>query len=448
MASHTAGQQITITSKGRSSTLTLTDDSLRVQRQGEEWQDVQVPYRNVVWSEYVNGSLEISVLAKRGTRKKATKLVLVHLVTEVEEAQTEAVANFINTLTQHSYKGPQTPRRVKVLVNPHSGPGKAVQLFKQKVEPLFRAARCILDVTYTTSRGHATEIARDMSLDAYDAVAVMSGDGLVHEVLNGFAKHKDPMNALRIPIAQIPAGSGNGFSLNLLGLEEGADVSAAALNVVKGRPMKIDLFSFTQGDTRVLSFMSQCVGLMAELDIWTEHLSRFVVGYLTGLIRRRACPIKIQIKVAHLDKNEIYKTFKEARSRALEASSSDTIQPVPATEHSLIANGGSTVSSLPPLKYAGVDHEEDGWISVDKPTLFVYAGKGPYVSKDLMQFPTSLPDDGFIDVIVQERITRKQLLASMDGAVDGEHYWHPQVSVVPMLTRILNSQPSNAGTLL
>lgn len=53
-------------------------------------------------------------------------------------------------------------------------------------------------------------------------------------VLNGFAHHEHPVRALAIPIAPIPTGSGNGLSLNLLGLEAGSDVAEAALNVVKG----------------------------------------------------------------------------------------------------------------------------------------------------------------------------------------------------------------------
>lgn len=62
---------------------------------------------------------------------------------------------------------------------------------------------------------------------------------------------------------------------------------AAALNVVKGLPMKVDLFSFTQNDTRTISFMSQTVGLMADLDLETEHLrwmgdSRFIYGFIKG----------------------------------------------------------------------------------------------------------------------------------------------------------------------
>jgi sphingosine kinase len=58
-------------------------------------------------------------------------------------------------------------------------------------------------------------------------------------------------------------------------------------DTVAGRPMKVDLFSFTQDDKRTISFMSQSLGLMADLDIGTEHLrwmgdTRFIVGLLRG----------------------------------------------------------------------------------------------------------------------------------------------------------------------
>jgi sphingosine kinase len=36
-------------------------------------------------------------------------------------------------------------------------------------------------------------------------------------------------------------------------------------------------------------------------------------------------------------------------------------------------------SSLPPLKY--MPDDEEGWITFDKPILFIYGGKGPYVSR-------------------------------------------------------------------
>jgi hypothetical protein len=75
---------------------------------------------------------------------------------------------------------------------------------------------CLVDTEYV---GHASKIASEISLDDYDAVVSISGDGTLHELINGLAQHKEPMRAFRMPIAPIPAGSGNAESLNLLGIE-------------------------------------------------------------------------------------------------------------------------------------------------------------------------------------------------------------------------------------
>jgi len=70
----------------------------------------------------------------------------------------------------------------------------------------------------TTRHNHAHDIVKSLSLK-YDVIVTVSGDGLVHEILNGFAQHADPTRAFALPVAPIPTGSGNGLSLNLLGLE-------------------------------------------------------------------------------------------------------------------------------------------------------------------------------------------------------------------------------------
>lgn len=117
--------------------------------------------------------------------------------------------------------------------------GKAREVYAKVVEPIFRSARCICETTcmvyspaprmpsisnnYTlvTERSkHASDIAKSLPLeDPYDALVLLSGDGLIHEVFNGFAEHEDPLKAFATPIVPVPTGSGNGTSLNLLGLE-------------------------------------------------------------------------------------------------------------------------------------------------------------------------------------------------------------------------------------
>ena len=51
--------------------------------------------------------------------------------------------------------------------------------------------------------------------------------------------------------------------------------------------MQVDTFSVVQNNKRTVSFMSQALGLMADLDLGTEHLRwmgdvRFMLGFLYG----------------------------------------------------------------------------------------------------------------------------------------------------------------------
>ncbi|KAI0636889.1 ATP-NAD kinase-like domain-containing protein [Trametes polyzona] len=399
------------------SNFTLGKDALVVQRAADsKWPEVQVPPRNVLWAGVDNGLFELSALVKR---KPKAPLSLLHITGPVTDADQPAAAAFADALMAAAYPGLRRQRRLKVFVNPKSGPGKAVGLYRKKIDPIFRAARCEVDVTFTSRGKQAQDIVEKLPLDKYDAVVVMSGDGLIHEVFNGFAAHAEPSKAFRIPVTPIPSGSGNALAINLLGLEDAKDISAAALNAIKGRPMPIDLFSLTQGGKRHISFMSQSLGLIADLDLGTEHLrfmggQRFIVGFIYGVIRHRSCPVKVSIKVAHTDKRKMVQDMHAERAQAQATFSASALDAPPSP-------AGAQDGGLPPLQYP--DTDEDGWITFDRPLVYLFAGKGPYVSSDVLQFPVSLPTDGLIDVTLQERTTRTAMLKAIDGSQRGDHFW-------------------------
>ncbi|KAI9466338.1 ATP-NAD kinase-like domain-containing protein [Lactarius psammicola] len=311
-----------------------------------------------------------------------------------------------------AYGGVKTQRRLLVVINPHGGPGKAASLFGGEMEPILKAARCAYETLYTENRGHAQKIASEILLDEYDAIVSVSGDGTLHELINGFAQHKEPIRALRIPITPIPAGSGNGTCLNLLGINEGLDVAYATLNAIKGRPMSIDLLSILQSGKRSLSFMSQCVGLIADLDLGTEHLrwmggNRFIFGYLKEIVMgAKTYRFKISAKIEAADKAAMVEALRKHENSS------------PDDEHPRAEEGLST--GLPPLQY--VD-DYDGWTTFEGPVLNFYAGKGPYVSRELMQFPVSVPSDGMVDLVIQGKLSRGEMLKSLDGAEKGATYW-------------------------
>ncbi|KAA1471124.1 hypothetical protein DENSPDRAFT_837053 [Dentipellis sp. KUC8613] len=402
-------QTLNVSSNGAPATFTFSDASFVVKRAGSNKTKLDVPLLRVLWAEHSEGHVAVHVLAKR-TREG--NLVRVKVEGSVPESDRPKLAEWTEALLDAAYAGVKRQRRLFVLVNPHGGPGKAKHIFKTKVEPIFSIARCSMEVVYTTHHGHALELAAELPLDKYDALISVSGDGIIHELYNGFAKHKEPLKAFQMPIAPIPAGSGNGLSLNLLGLEEGLDVSAAALNAIKGRPMAIDLLSLLQGGKRSFSFMSQCLGLMADLDLGTEHLrwmgsNRFVYGYLRAVLSRKAHPLSISIKDPQTDKNKMVENLLASRAEAGKAAEVERIVP----------EGSASPEMQNTLKDA------DGWVTFDKPVLYLYAGKGPFVSRDLMQFPVSMPNDGTVDLVIQERMSRKDMIQAMDGAEKGAAYW-------------------------
>ena len=109
------------------------------------------------------------------------------------------------------------------------------------------------------------------------------------------------------------------------------------------------------------------------------------------IFKHRPCPITLSIKVAHNDKHKMLQDMKDAVKTPCDDSSPDA-PPEP--------------TGLPPLKHIGPGASRDGWITFDKEFLYICAGKGPYISPDVKQFPVSLPTDGLIDISVQERVRR------------------------------------------
>jgi len=62
---------------------------------------------------------------------------------------------------------------------------------------------------------HAVDIAHKVDLDQVDALIVVSGDGVLHEVVNGLLTRPDWEQARRLPVGIIPAGSGNAFATSV-----------------------------------------------------------------------------------------------------------------------------------------------------------------------------------------------------------------------------------------
>jgi sphingosine kinase len=326
---------------------------------------------------------------------------------ELEKPDSDLAAVWVERLLQKAYGASQRQKRVKVLINPFGGQGKASQLYHKHVAPILAAARCELDVESTTHNGHGVEIAQSLDIEKFDVVACCSGDGIPHEVWNGLGRREDAQRALvKIAVAQLPCGSGNALSLNLNGTDS---PSLAALAVVKGLRTPLDLASVTQDDRRTLSFLSQSVGIVAETDLATEHLrwmgsARFTYGFLVRLLKKTVYPADIAIKVEHDNKEAVRTAYRAEAAKPPRTHDERTLPP------------RGEACGLPPLKYGTIDDPlTGGWELIPHDQLGnFYAGNLAYMSPDANFFPAALPADGFLDLIrIKGTLPRTKSIATL-----------------------------------
>lgn len=90
---------------------------------------------------------------------------------------------------------------------------------------------------------HAVALARSLPLSTYSTLLSLSGDGIIHELLNGLATHSSGhgKKALReTTLCHVPCGSGNALASSLVGSEKVEDVRWCALAALKGASFSFD----------------------------------------------------------------------------------------------------------------------------------------------------------------------------------------------------------------
>ncbi|XP_037804984.1 sphingosine kinase 1-like [Penaeus monodon] len=178
-------------------------------------------------------------------------------------------------------------KKLLVLINPNSGPGKALQIYKKQVVALYGEAELKHEVVVTERANHAFDLVRTLDLNLYAGCVIISGDGLLFEFYNGLLQRPDWQQAIQFPVGIIPGGSGNGLASSIAHWQGepylANPVLVSTLNQVYGRvsPMDLVLVQTPEGK-KTLSFLSLGLGLLSDIDIESERLrslgeTRFVI---------------------------------------------------------------------------------------------------------------------------------------------------------------------------
>ncbi|XP_075418367.1 sphingosine kinase 1 isoform X1 [Tenrec ecaudatus] len=191
------------------------------------------------------------------------------------------------------------PCRVLVLLNPRAGKGKALQLFRSRVQPLLVEADVSFTLVLTERRNHARELVRQEELDHWDLLVIMSGDGVVHEVVNGLMERPDWQTAIQKPLCSLPGGSANALAASVnhySGYEQGTneELLTNCTQLLCRRlltPMNL-LSLHTASGLRLFSVLSLAWGFIADVDLESEKYRalgevRFTLGTFLRLASLR-----------------------------------------------------------------------------------------------------------------------------------------------------------------
>jgi YegS/Rv2252/BmrU family lipid kinase len=174
-----------------------------------------------------------------------------------------------------------------LVLNPHAGKGHGRKNFAAIRELLGRQFKD-MEVRSTEYAGHAFQIGRDAALNGTRRIISVGGDGTPFEIVNGLYAEGRPRQA--IELGMIPTGTGNSF------LRDFSTPSwrRAVENILAGKSRKVDLVEihYLKDNREVRQYYLNIlgVGLIADiLKLTNERLKGFgSLGYSLALFMRLA----------------------------------------------------------------------------------------------------------------------------------------------------------------
>ena len=253
--------------------------------------------------------------------------------------------------------------KVLLVYNPYAGHGKAKKLFPEIEKELIRK-NVKFDIQFTEYRGHAIEIVRDADISSYDGIIAAGGDGTLFEVINGLYKN-EYRKKLKIPLGVLPIGTGNAFCRDIgLKTDEWKE-SIALIAGKKTRPVDVGKIN-THGQ---IYYFLNIVGLGFVADANKDAQKLKIFGDFSYTL---AVLYEI-IKLGNYD----------------------------------------------------LEMKIDGKI-INRENIFVEVSNTRYTANFLMA-PDAKIDDGYLDITLLNKTTRRKVLKAFPKIFNGEHIYEDDI---------------------
>ena len=358
-------------------------------------------------------------------------------------------------------------RHVLVLINPFSGTKQAPQLWRTAIKPIFDLAGLTSEAVVTEYQGHARQLASQLDLGRYDAVCSVSGDGLFWELLNGLLARPDWAEAVKLPLAPLPGGSGNALAF-AAGM---GDPTTAAFCVARGRARPFDVASVLQERVRCTAFLQLSWGLVADVDFESERFrwmggSRFAVSAvqrIAGLRLYRGRLSYYPVAGWSADAASAARCrpthCPQCADESYPGRPTGLLTGADAWEAGVVPAGGGgnafaglEKSALPagpptPLLDSLAEGQEEGWVvGADDAYVMVCAANATHISSDSKMAPLAHWSDGCWDLVVIKELPKMALAKMFLALESGEHLDSPHVSYIKVRAFRIDPDPLPPGT--
>jgi len=253
-----------------------------------------------------------------------------------------------------------TNRQILAIVNPRSGSKLAQQQLDQ-LKAALQPEGFLVHSALTEHRGHASEIAAAADPREIDCICAVGGDGTIHEIVDGLMRRPQPG---RIPLAILPAGTGNALALQYQ-LHSAADT---AQRILLGRRQPLDAIHVSTPELSAYCINLVGWGAATDVNVNAEKLrwlgrSRYSLAALWQILR-------------------------------------------------------------PTIRSAEVTLDRK---PLEGPFLFIIACNTMFVGHRMQLAPDACCNDGLIDVVVLRPTSRWNLLQVFQRVADGSHVQLPGV---------------------
>ncbi len=248
-----------------------------------------------------------------------------------------------------------------------AGSGRSMQYLQLILTALKNAQRPV-ELIHTNHSGHAQQVVEATDLSVYSGVIAAGGDGTLFEVINGLMSHPAERRA---PLGVIPVGTGNAFSREL-GLQP-TDWEKGIGIITGNHAQSIDIGHAQSRDQHFYFINIIGVGFVVDAGRTTLKIKK---------LGKSAYTLATLWETARLKKH--------------------------------------------PVKLTMEDHSGQV-IHLDDEVVFVEVANSRFTGTSFLIAPEARIDDGLLDVVILNNISRLRILRLFPTIYSGKHVNYPEV---------------------